>query len=264
MAMVSELGVALVLVLLASICFLFLLARLLASSSSAVATASIHRIAQSVHRPSVCQTLQQSHRKRRRAPPPPKPHVHPGAQPDAQPDAQPTVLSTPPLSNPDDDTFKGSVQHCPIASALLRLDATCAPLTRAYLLSLDAVARERELGERLYACVRLIETCRSGKVTGMLLELDDKELLEILGAGGDPRARAATLLRWVEEANEVLAVAAADEARPGRQAVSPLTVPWPVLDTPRSAIEEWQIVERKGGRSRRRAHSAHSPDSVVS
>lgn len=167
-----------------------------------------------------------------------------------------------PLAVPADDassvTTNSCVQHCPVAAALLGLDATCEPLSKAFLLRLDATTRERELGERLYACVHLIEPCRSGKVTGMLLELEDDELLAILGAGGDAHARAATLRRWVEEANEVLAAAVDGDACAASQPKTGLSVPEPI----RTAIEDWQVVERKGSRTRRRNHSAHSPDSV--
>lgn len=256
MAPLSEFGVALVLVVLASVCSFILLSRHLPGK-----------------RPSsvVCM----SSRGRRRMGGPPKEHVN--HAPDIavstrrrtrssthakSSHAQPRASSSPrPVDGPSAVTEGGEgAQDCSVASALLRLDASCAPLTEAGLLGLDATARERELGERLYVCVRLIDPCRSGKITGMLLELENDELLAILGAGGDAHARAATLQRWVVEANEVLAAAVADEACTALSAATAPSAPRPIQA---AAIEDWQLVERKASRTRRRTLSAHSPDSVV-
>lgn len=252
----SEIGVALVLVVIASVCSFVLLCRRLPAKwhSSAVRISNGRRPGQQSkghgrHPTEVAVSARRSARSSTKA---------------KSSHAQPSVPPSPPLAVPADVpstvASDSCTQHCPVASALLSVDATYAPLSKAFLLRLDATARERELGERLYTCVRLIEPCRAGKVTGMLLELEDDELLEILGTRGDAHVRAATLRRWVHEANEVLAEAEGEEAGAAPLPTTTPSVPQPIL----TAIEDWQLVERKGGsRTRRRTHSAHSPDSVV-
>lgn len=136
-----------------------------------------------------------------------------------------------------------------VAAVLAQQDAASTPLTKEVLVGLSEAVREQTLGERLYACVKILEPRRPGKVTGMILELSDDEILQLLASGGDASARATALSSWVDEANGVL-----DEAAAQEQAEA----------AAREAAQEqqWTVVERKTTRTRRRGAS-RSPDTVV-
>ena len=68
-----------------------------------------------------------------------------------------------------------------------------APLTLSALAAADPSARKSMIGERLYPLIAQSEPGLAGKITGMLLELDDSELLHLL-------ASPYSLLMKIEEA----------------------------------------------------------------
>lgn len=54
------------------------------------------------------------------------------------------------------------------------------PLTASMLSSADAKEQKQMLGERLYPLINLMHPSKAGKITGMLLEIDNSELLHML------------------------------------------------------------------------------------
>lgn len=71
------------------------------------------------------------------------------------------------------------------------------PLKVSVLASISPEEREQMIGERLYPLIQAIQPSLAGKITGMLLELDNSELLYLLE---DARA----LSQKVDEAIQVL------------------------------------------------------------
>lgn len=70
-------------------------------------------------------------------------------------------------------------------------------VTAAMLANMSAEERKNALGERLYAQIVTIDPQQAAKITGMLLEMDNAEILSVLDD--------ANLLRGkVEEAQQVL------------------------------------------------------------
>lgn len=61
--------------------------------------------------------------------------------------------------------------------------AADASLTTATLASLPGEAQKQLLGERLYPGVQALAPELAGKITGMLLEMDNAELLVLLDSG---------------------------------------------------------------------------------
>jgi len=75
------------------------------------------------------------------------------------------------------------------------------PLTGAALEGLSEEEHESELGERIYSILQHLDDHRADKLTGMLLEMKDSELLKPLCAP-DAAAAAAAFAALVEEARE--------------------------------------------------------------
>lgn len=122
------------------------------------------------------------------------------------------------------------------------------PLTPAALEELEPVTRNELLGDRLFRLVGLIEDDRVGKVTGMLLELEDYELLEILSPR-DPIVGANILCRWVAEAQGVLREAWLAEA--------------PKAPPPSPARDGWTVVSRRRRRASRESNAEPQSDPAV-
>ena len=88
------------------------------------------------------------------------------------------------------------------------------PWTVAELEQLEEEARDSMLGERLYPLIAILEPERAGKITGMLLELNDNELFELL-MPQDMSAGAAAVRDNVAEARQVLLEFEQQEAAEG-------------------------------------------------
>ena len=78
------------------------------------------------------------------------------------------------------------------------------PISAAQLEGVEEEARDAMLGERLYALICHVDGPRAGKITGMLLELEDGEILELLWPA-EPLAGASAIVERVVEAQGVLA-----------------------------------------------------------
>mmetsp|Transcript_40584 Transcript_40584/g.134309 ORF Transcript_40584/g.134309 Transcript_40584/m.134309 type:complete len:123 (-) Transcript_40584:619-987(-) len=76
------------------------------------------------------------------------------------------------------------------------------PWSIAELEKLEEEERDSMLGERLYPLIAILEPDRAGKITGMLLELNDAELFDVL-MPQDLGAGAAALRDHVAEARQV-------------------------------------------------------------
>jgi len=139
-----------------------------------------------------------------------------------------------PFSSLDDTT--GAPQHALITEFQLQMYAF-PPLYLTSIALLDATERDGILGERLFRLVSNIDSLHAGKITGMLLELDDTEVLEIL-TPSDPLFGANTLMAWVSEAISVL--------QDAWQGALPKAPP-PSPHTP--ADSEWQVVRRRRDRT---------------
>ena len=98
------------------------------------------------------------------------------------------------------------------------------PWSLADLEPLEEEARDSMLGNKLYALVAILEPTRAGKVTGMLLELSDNELLELL-LPADCTAGVAALRDNIAEARAVLLLAFEQEEAAAAGASPPPSPP---------------------------------------
>lgn len=114
--------------------------------------------------------------------------------------------------------------------------------------------RDVALGDRIYRLVALIEPAQAGKVTGMLLELENDELLQMLQLENDEDVASAAsgICRWTAEAIGVLQEAAALPEPSTPQ--TPRTPSLPPPPPPSPAQGEWKVVTR-----RRRSKSREPP-----
>merc|ERR1719242_138184 len=75
--------------------------------------------------------------------------------------------------------------------------ASNGPLTAQQLAQVDSKQQKQLIGERIFPQVQAIEPKLAGKITGMLLEMDNTELLHLL-------ENKATLMEKVNEALHIL------------------------------------------------------------
>jgi polyadenylate-binding protein len=83
-------------------------------------------------------------------------------------------------------------------------------LTITRLASAPENQRKQMIGERLFPLIKALQPATAGKITGMLLEMDNGELLHLLESG-------AALNEKVEEALQVLQEYAAQESAQQQQ-----------------------------------------------
>jgi len=84
------------------------------------------------------------------------------------------------------------------------------PLTISGLAAAPEPQRKQIIGERLFPLVKALQPATAGKITGMLLEMDNGELIHLLESGH-------SLKEKVEEATQVLQEYAAQEAAANQQ-----------------------------------------------
>ncbi|KAK7489429.1 hypothetical protein BaRGS_00019373 [Batillaria attramentaria] len=126
---------------------------------------------------------------------------------------QPTVMATQPIPpprttyklaphirNPSAQTMQYATQQQSSVSV-----SSQEPLTAALLASAPPQEQKQMLGERLFPLIRRLAPALAGKVTGMLLEIDNSELLHMLESHESLKAK-------VEEAVAVLHAHQAKEA----------------------------------------------------
>ena len=127
------------------------------------------------------------------SPPAQQPPLPPGPPLPAAPLMPPPPLAQPPLpagpppthamGHAPPPTAHANSASAPTECALLMGELSqqaLAPWSVAHLEGLAEESRDQMLGERLYRLITLVEPERAGKVTGMLLELSDAELFELL------------------------------------------------------------------------------------
>ena len=95
--------------------------------------------------------------------------------------------------------MSGNAQQAPRApqAAAQPRPAAPAPLTAAALAEAPADRQKNMIGERLYPLIHQLQPMLAGKITGMLLEFENAELLNLLESPKDLKKR-------VNEAIEVL------------------------------------------------------------
>merc|ERR550539_2371629 len=80
------------------------------------------------------------------------------------------------------------------------------PLTASLLATASAAEQKQMIGERLFPLVQELQPHLAGKITGMLLEIDNAELLHLIEDNNLLRAK-------VEEAVQVLTAHQANQAK---------------------------------------------------
>jgi len=148
---------------------------------------------------------------------PPRPMYHPAGVPPMGAYGHPGAPMPPPLGYPyprpgmplpppvAGSPYPGQL---PVPGQPPAIGAPGAPLTVAGLATLPRPMRKQLLGERLYPRIAAMDPQLGGKITGMLLEMDDGEILTMLQSVD-------ALTKKVAEAREVLS----------RMAATPTTAP---------------------------------------
>ena len=67
------------------------------------------------------------------------------------------------------------------------------PLTANMLSSVSVQEQKQMLGERLFPLIQAMHRDLAGKITGMLLEIDNSELIHMLESGESLRAKVSTM-----------------------------------------------------------------------
>lgn len=81
------------------------------------------------------------------------------------------------MRNPPSQIPMGQAQQVPQQAVLVKGQE---PLTASMLASAPAADQKQMLGERLFPLIEQMHSSLAGKITGMLLEIDNSELLHML------------------------------------------------------------------------------------